>query len=173
MTYLLRCVDIDDFKIEVVFVRGTNIIGLVALSTVIGIAMSILNTKIARLIALVNDLFELSMKLTSWAMCLSPIGIFFLIIAEIVKIKDLGELGQSLGYYMVTVLAGLLIQGLVVLPILYFCLTGFRRNPFQYIRGLSQALVTAFGTSSRYNGPDQMNVTFATIFSSTARQRCQ
>ncbi|KAG4068173.1 hypothetical protein HA402_001598 [Bradysia odoriphaga] len=140
--------NVDDFKIEVVFVPGTNIIGLVALSTVIGIAMSILGTKLANFIALTNDLFELTMKLTAWAMWLSPLGIFFLVVAEIIKMEDMERLGRSLGLYFLTVVSGLFIQGVVVLPIVYFVLTRFRKNPYQFIRGLSQALVTAFGTSS-------------------------
>lgn len=64
--------------------------------------------------------------------------------------EDVGKLGKSLGLYTATVVGGLLIQAVVVLPTIYFTLTGFRKNPFRFIRGLSQALVTAFGTSSRY-----------------------
>ncbi|XP_037037643.1 excitatory amino acid transporter-like [Bradysia coprophila] len=138
----------DDFKIQVVFVPGTNIIGLVAISTVIGIAMSALNTRLANFIALTNNLYVLTMKLTAWAMWLSPLGIFFLVVAEIIKMEDMEKLGKSLGLYFLTVVSGLLIQGLVVLPIIYFVLTRFEKNPFRFIRGLSQALVTAFGTSS-------------------------
>lgn len=67
---LLIAIDPEDFKINVSFVPGTNIIGLVVLSTLIGIAMSILNTKVANFIALTNDLFELTMKVTVWAMSL-------------------------------------------------------------------------------------------------------
>lgn len=54
---------------------------------------------------------------------------------------------SGLGLYFVTVMVGLFIQGFIVLPILYFALT--RRNPFTYIKCLSQAIATAFGTASR------------------------
>lgn len=74
----------------------------------------------------------------------------FLVAAEILKMKDpIAEL-ESLGLYMATVLAGLAIHGLIILPLLYVVFV--RRNPITYIAGMMQALVTAFGTASRYVG---------------------
>src|SRR5437868_14993732 len=60
--------------------------------------------------------------------------------------ENLADFVCSLGLYMVTVLACLAIHGFIVLPLLLFVIT--RINSFKYIRGMSQALVTAFGTAS-------------------------
>lgn len=60
---------------------------------------------------------------------------------------DLTQMGGQLGMYTITVIIGLLIHGVVILPTLYFAIT--RQNPFIFIGGLLQALVTALGTSSR------------------------
>lgn len=61
--------------------------------------------------------------------------------------QDPSTLGRKLGWYGITVLAGLFVHGLILLPLFYFLLT--RKNPFTYIRGLLQAMVIALATSSR------------------------
>lgn len=61
--------------------------------------------------------------------------------------QDPSTLGKKLGWYGITVLAGLFVHGLILLPLFYFILT--KKNPFTYIRGLLQAMVIALATSSR------------------------
>lgn len=77
----------------------------------------------------------------------APIGIMFLISGKILEMDDLLVMGGQLGMYTITVIIGLLIHALVVLPLLFLIVT--RRNPWPFIGGLLQALVTALGTSSR------------------------
>ena len=55
-------------------------------------------------------------------------------------------LGQ-LGMYFLTVMIGLFIHGFVVLQLIFFVVT--RKLPFRYVGNLSEALATAFATSSR------------------------
>lgn len=86
------------------------------------------------------------MQLVRLAMLFSPIGIFFLIVAKILTMDSLNDFVGSLGLYMATVLAGLFLHGFIILPLILFVIT--RMNVFKYIRGMGQALVTAFGTAS-------------------------
>ena len=61
--------------------------------------------------------------------------------------KDPLEELKALGLYMATVVTGLAIHGIIILPSIYFiCI---RKNPYKYLAGMLQALLTAFGTDSR------------------------
>jgi Na+/H+-dicarboxylate symporter len=57
--------------------------------------------------------------MTKWVIWISPVGVCFLIAGSLVKEKDLVEVLKSVGIYFCTVLVGLMIHGLIVLPIIY------------------------------------------------------
>lgn len=78
---------------------------------------------------------------------LSPIVVFTLVTAQMLEGRDLGSTLSKLGWYFLTVIIGLVIHGFVILPTIYGLVT--RTLPFRFIMNMSQALLTAFGTSSR------------------------
>ncbi|MBD3335476.1 MAG: cation:dicarboxylase symporter family transporter [Candidatus Eisenbacteria bacterium] len=89
------------------------------------------------------------MKMVHLIMWLAPIGVLALVGSR------LGEAGGGsgflqellrLGRYSLTVMLGLAIHGVVVLPLILFLLA--RRNPWRYFLGMGQALSTAFSTAS-------------------------
>lgn len=121
--------------------------GVVAMSCIFGVATSVLRDNVGNLCSIISQFDKVIMQLTRWVIFLSPVGIFFLTLSQIVKMEDLADIAGKLGLYFMTVVAGLLIQGLIILPIIFFALT--RTNPYKFIGGLGQALITAFGTSSR------------------------
>lgn len=127
--------------------NGMNIIGIVVSACVIGIAMSSMHGKVNTLLALVTELSTMMMKITTWVICVSPIGIFFLTVSQIIEMDDLNVVVGKLGLYLITVISGILFHGFVVLPILFYAFT--RKNPYVFIVGMGQAIVTAFGTASR------------------------
>lgn len=73
----------------------------------------------------------------------------FLVCGKILDIEDPGVMMERLGLYMLTVILGLFIHAFITLSLVYFAAT--RKNPFIILRGVLQALVTAFGTGSRYH----------------------
>nr|KAF6356017.1 solute carrier family 1 member 3 [Myotis myotis] len=93
-----------------------------------------------------DSLNEAIMRLVAVIMWYAPLGILFLIAGKIVEMEDMGVIGGQLAMYTMTVIIGLLIHAVIVLPLLYFLVT--RKNPWVFIGGLLQALITALGTSS-------------------------
>uniref|UniRef100_A0A8C5KER3 Amino acid transporter n=1 Tax=Jaculus jaculus TaxID=51337 RepID=A0A8C5KER3_JACJA len=75
-----------------------------------------------------------------------PFGIVFLIAGKILEMDDPKAVGKKLGFYAVTVVGGLVVHGLLMLPLLYFLIT--KKNPIVFIRGVLQALLIALATSS-------------------------
>lgn len=68
--------------------------------------------------------------------------------------------------YVLTVVCGLLIHSMFTGPLLYFAMT--RKNPYVIVRGMLQALVTAFGTASGYQKLIRSNITCCNFCSGAA-----
>lgn len=124
-----------------------NIIGIVVSAVVFGIAMSTLTKSVPTLIVLVNEISMVMMKITTWVIFISPVGIFFLTMSQMILMDDLDVVAGKLGLYLLTVIGGILFHGFVVLPILFYVMT--KKNPYIFVGRMGQALATAFGTASR------------------------
>ncbi|MBL8858380.1 MAG: dicarboxylate/amino acid:cation symporter [Planctomycetes bacterium] len=126
-----------------------NVLGLLVFSLIFGIALSKLGERakpLVQALSIANEVLFLTVK---WVVHLAPIGILGLVADR------LGRAGggaatwtevQHLGWYSATVVAGLAFHACITLPLVlrFFA----RRNPFQYARGMLEALITAFGTAS-------------------------
>ncbi|XP_072100311.1 excitatory amino acid transporter 4 isoform X2 [Mobula birostris] len=135
---------------EVIPVAGSsnavNALGLVVFAIGFGLVIGNMKQQGRALKEFFDSLNEAIMRLVAIIIWYAPIGILFLIAGKIIEMKDLSVMGGQLGMYTVTVIIGLLIHALVVLPLLYFIVT--RKNPWIFIGGILQALITALGTSS-------------------------
>lgn len=124
-----------------------NIIGIVVTAVVFGIAMSTMTNSVPTLVVLVNEISVVMMKITSWVIFISPVGIFFLTMSQMILMDDLDVVAGKLGLYLLTVISGILFHGFVVLPIIFYVFT--KKNPYIFVGRMGQALATAFGTASR------------------------
>ena len=77
-----------------------------------------------------------------------PIGVCSLIAARVAAVDNILGILEKLGLYLVTTLCGSFIHAVVVLPLVFFVVT--RKNPYTFMQGVVDALVTAFGTASRF-----------------------
>ncbi|XP_014209087.1 excitatory amino acid transporter 3 [Copidosoma floridanum] len=135
-----------DYDISSSYGDGTNTLGLVVFGIILGITVGKMGEQGKPLLDFFNALSEAMMIITNWVIWLSPVGVTFLVAAQILDIKEFGSVVQSLGLYFLTVLLGLILHGFGTLSIIFFVCT--RELPFRAIGKMSQVMVTAFGTAS-------------------------
>jgi len=128
------------------YANGMNVLGLITFCICIGVVMTKMKHISQPIITLISAFNDIIMKLVLFFMWYSPIGIFFLIVSNILKIKDLAATGKVMGMFIFTVITGLSVHFLVTLVGLYFVFT--RKNPLVFIRNMLPAMMTAFGTAS-------------------------
>ncbi|XP_062815365.1 excitatory amino acid transporter 1-like [Anolis carolinensis] len=127
-------------------VNGVNALGLVVFSICFGLVIGSMKQKGQALREFFDGLNEAILRMVSVIIWYAPVGILFLIAGKILEMENLTVMGGQLGMYTLTVIVGLLIHGLCVLPLIFFVVT--HKNPWRFMAGLLQALVTAMGTSS-------------------------
>ena len=127
----------------------TDILPLIFFSLLIGCAFSILGERGQNAINFISVLNDAVMRIVHWIMIFAPIGIFGLIAGRIGRAGGFTEFLPELlavGKYSFTVIFGLAIHAVVILPILLFLIG--KRNPLNYARGMGAALLNAFSTAS-------------------------
>ncbi|XP_041358898.1 excitatory amino acid transporter 1-like [Gigantopelta aegis] len=134
----------DNPKLELK--RGTNVLGLIVFSVALGCVINHLGVVGRPLRFFFESLNAATMVLIKLVIWYSPIGIMFLIAKKFAEMEDPAQIVEQLGFYSITVLAGLLIHGGIVLPLIFFIAT--RKNPYIFIFRMLKAILTAWGTAS-------------------------
>lgn len=102
------------------------------------------------LITFFNSFFEVIMKITLFIINFAPYGVFSIVAAMIAReagdMEKLGTILSSLGFYVIIVWAGCLIQGFAVLPATVYFIG--KENPWRFIKKMSAPILTAFSTCS-------------------------
>ncbi|MEE2911083.1 MAG: dicarboxylate/amino acid:cation symporter [Candidatus Poribacteria bacterium] len=126
-----------------------DILPLIVFSLLIGSALTIIGDHAQVAISTISALNDGVMKIVHWIMLISPIGIFGLIAGKIGSEGGfdgfLPEL-MAVGKYSLTVLIGLGIHAIFILPLLLVIFG--KRNPISFASGMATALLNAFSTAS-------------------------
>lgn len=123
---------------------NSAILSVIVFGLLLGIAMTALEDRAGPVRDFFRALEAIMMRLTDWVMRLAPLGVFALLVSVLARTSF--AIIEPVSLYMATVLGGLLIHSLVVLPLIYWGFT--RRNPLTYARALQMPLLTAFSTAS-------------------------
>ena len=122
-----------------------DMLGLIFFALIFGAALSLLPAEKAKpMLGVLEALGDAVVVIIGWVMKLAPIGVFALIFSVVALFGF--EIMQKLLWYVVAVLAGLLLHFVVVYSILIRTLGGM--NPLYFFSRIRTVLVTAFSTSS-------------------------
>ncbi|XP_078107521.1 excitatory amino acid transporter 3-like [Sander vitreus] len=127
------------------YVDGANTLGLIVCSYVFGLTLKKMGERgklLLNIFRILNETTKYVVKLILWYL---PLGVLFMIASLVVDAQNWNTIFK-LGKFMAVVVIGLLIHGLIVLPML--CLLGARRNPWLVFEVLFPALKTAAVTAS-------------------------
>ncbi len=125
-----------------------NVLGLIVFSVVLGAVLSTMGERGRPVTRFFESFNEAIMKIVHLVVWFAPIGIASLLMARMGKAGDVFFTQDipRLARYMLTVILGLGIHVLIVLPGIYWLVK--KQNPFKYMLGMAQALLTAFSTAS-------------------------
>ena len=121
-----------------------SVLAIVIFALFMGAALVAGGERYRKVLALLQELFDLTMLIVGWIMRLAPMGIMALL-AKLVATESVLLLG-SLAKFIAVVIGTTLFHGIVVLPLILYLVV--RMSPWRFWRGARPALLTAFATSS-------------------------
>jgi len=127
----------------------TQLLPLIVFSIIFAGMLTTISRRVDTVTTLIEEGNTALMAFVLLLMRLAPVGVFCLIASRFGEEFSKGQLGETLqqtGWYMLCVLLGLGFHAFVTLPLIYWSVT--RKNPYQFMRQMSQALLTAFSTAS-------------------------
>jgi Na+/H+-dicarboxylate symporter len=117
---------------------------VVVFGVVVGIALVSMSTERSKpMLELLGSLQKVCMTVVRWAMVLAPYAVFGLM-AQLISKIGFGAF-RGLGFYVITVLLGLLILVLFYLPMIRVFAS---INPVEFLRDTREVLLLALSTSS-------------------------
>lgn len=118
---------------------------VISFSLLFGIVLTIIGDRAKIVLEFFKGMFAIIMLMVEWILWLAPIGVCLLVAWTVARIGTTNLVGPLFKYVLVVV-GGLLLHGVVVLPAVLWMFG--RANPYQYLWQMKDALMTAFGTDS-------------------------
>ena len=126
-----------------------NVLGVIVFTLLFGSALTMIGEKAKPVFAFFDGVNEAILRIIHWVFYLLPFGVFGLVVGRLAETGGGAAVFTELtrlGLYAFTVIGGLLIHAVIVLPLILWLVA--RRNPLKYLSGMAQALFTAFSTAS-------------------------
>ncbi|MDD3733206.1 MAG: dicarboxylate/amino acid:cation symporter [candidate division Zixibacteria bacterium] len=125
----------------------TNVLPLIVFSLLFGGVLTTIGEKGRPVIAFFEGLNAAIMKLVIIILYFAPVGVLALIGSIVAQNRSsLDQLASGMGFYILTVILGLFIHGVIILPIILKIFG--KKHPGTYFINMGQALATAFSTAS-------------------------
>jgi DAACS family dicarboxylate/amino acid:cation (Na+ or H+) symporter len=125
--------------------KGNGMLAVMFFALVLGVALATLPGEKSRpLVAVLEALFDVSMAVIQFAMRLAPVAVALLVFALTARLGF--DILGALAWLVLTVLAGLAVQLVIVYSVLLRLAGGIR--PLEFFKGARDAMWTALGTSS-------------------------
>lgn len=123
---------------------GSGMLGVMVFAVAFGVALVLVPERTGPLIAVLEGLYDVVMKVIGLAMRLAPLGVAGLVFSLTAMLGV--EILQTLAWYVLTVICGLVLQTFGVYSVVVGLLA--RMSPRQFFSRISEAMLTAFATSS-------------------------
>lgn len=123
---------------------GGGMLAVMFFALVFGVAMTIAGPRTAALVSVLEGVYDSVMVIIQFSMRLAPYGVAGLVFSLVALFGF--DILASLVWYIGTVVLGLLLQAALVYSIALWTIAG--RSPIAFFRSISDAVLTAFATSS-------------------------
>ena len=123
---------------------GGGMLAVMVFALVFGAAITAAPARAAALVAMLEGLYDISMVIIGWAMVLAPVGVAGLVFSLTASLGV--EILSSLAGFVAAVLLALALHAVLVYSAVLRVVGGI--NPRHFFVAISDAIVTAFGTSS-------------------------
>jgi len=123
---------------------GGGMLAVMCFALIFGVATTLAPERSRPLLGVLEGVYDVVLVIVGWAMRLAPFGVAGLVFSLTAMLG--AEILKTLGWYVATVLCGLALHFFGVYSLVLALLA--RTNPARFLGRISEAVLTAFATSS-------------------------